>query len=239
MGQGTFSAKASAGPQLLSYNILQRLGIAAVVFFLVVGIGLLIPVIAARILGLAGDRGLPLKPVVALIASIDSVPEILANGVLWALIALVVIRAIQRESARIELSASEVRCQLDGELFVAERDEVGAVFLDGKLLTLLGRNSEQLFRGPTQASRARLAAAFTALNYPWRDQDPFADLFQPWSPAAGVLPDAADMLLSARGSALAKKQSASVAELTRSLQKLGVVVREEGKMQYWRPLVRS
>lgn len=239
MSQGESSVDGAQRPQVLGYGVVQRLGLTVAAFVLIVGIGLLIPAIAIWVLGQAGEHGLPFKPVVSLVASLGSMPGLLINGVLWALIASAVVRATLRASARIELSANEVRCLLNGENRVLERGAVEAVFPDGKCLVILGQDSTPLFRGPVQASPARLGAAFTALGYPWRERDPFEELFQAWPEGRNGLPDAADALLSARRSALVRKDGAAITDLTRSLQLLGVVAREEGVRQYWRPLVHS
>jgi hypothetical protein len=58
-------------------------------------------------------------------------------------------------------------------------------------------------------------------------------------PDTGLLPVAADAVLSARAVALRKKAGKEAGELRDTLQKLGYAVRDDGDKQFWRPLVRS
>lgn len=115
------------------------------------------------------------------------------------------------------------------------RGGIGAVFLEGKQLVLLGRAGEELAREKSDLTGGRLAAAFTAHNYPWRpDGDPYEKEYRRWVPDEPGLVPAANALLRARERALDRNDATDVAELRGELARLGVVVRETGRRQYWR-----
>jgi hypothetical protein len=112
---------------------------------------------------------------------------------------------------------------------------VDAVFADGNRLVLLGSGGGELLRERSDLEAGALAAAFGAQGWRWLEADPFADSFVRWVEGDPRLPAAADVLLRARSRALDKGKAADALELRGELAKLGVVVREDRKRQYWRP----
>ncbi len=82
----------------------------------------------------------------------------------------------------------------------------------------------------------RLQAAFVTHGYTWLAGDPHADEYRLWVEDTPDLPPGADALLGARARALGKGGDGKddAAELRAELAKIGVVVREEKKRQYWR-----
>jgi hypothetical protein len=127
----------------------------------------------------------------------------------------------------------------DSRRTVARRD-VDAVFVDGKVLVVLDRESRQVVRDRLDnAGNARVERAFRVHGYPWVDGDPFAELFRRWIPGLPDLPAAVNAVLVARGKALEARAAADADELRDEVQKLGYTVRDVGKVQHFRPLVKS
>ena len=117
------------------------------------------------------------------------------------------------------------------------RSAVATVFLDGKHLVLLGPDTGELAREKTDQPVSKLAEAFTRHGYPWRaDGDPQADAFRLWSSTSPGLPAGAGALLSIRARALKDDKTEDAADLRAELLNLGVVVRDQGGKQYWRPV---
>ncbi|WP_234359473.1 MULTISPECIES: hypothetical protein [unclassified Plantactinospora] len=115
------------------------------------------------------------------------------------------------------------------------RAEITGAFREGKRLVLLGPAAEELARESSDLSADRLRAAFEAHGYRWYpDGDPYRAEFRRWADADPELPAGANSLLKARQRALDSGDKADVAELRVELTRLGVVVRDEGKRQYWR-----
>jgi hypothetical protein len=104
---------------------------------------------------------------------------------------------------------------------------------------VLDHRSLPLTRDPNPTSRDRIAAAFRAHGYPWRERDPFAELYRRWQPDAPDLPAPVNAVLAAREAALRKKARSEVRGLSEALHKLGYATRDEGTRQFWRPLVTS
>ncbi|MEV6924230.1 hypothetical protein AB0M46_06940 [Dactylosporangium sp. NPDC051485] len=119
------------------------------------------------------------------------------------------------------------------------RRDVDAVFVDGRLLVVLDRESRQVVRDRLEnAGSPRVERAFRERGYPWVPRDPYDGLFRRWVPDLPDLPASVNALLAARAKALESKSAADAAELRDEVQKLGYTVRDVGRAQHWRPLVR-
>ncbi|MDT0305688.1 hypothetical protein RM780_01750 [Streptomyces sp. DSM 44917] len=142
---------------------------------------------------------------------------------------------------RITLTDDRIRLDKDGRTRTLRREDVAAVFLDGKRLVVLAPDTRELLREEPEGGAEALAAAFAAHGYPWRDGgDPYAEHFRRWVPGAPEAPAGVNALLKARESALRKKSRQDAEELREEVQKLGAVVRDgSGHRQYWRPLIPS
>lgn len=116
-----------------------------------------------------------------------------------------------------------------------DRTRISGVFLDGKKVVLLGLNGEELTRQDSDLEADDLANAFQSHGYPWLpDGDPHRDEYRRWVEGVPGLPPGADALLRVRAEALRKRDHEDAAQLREELGKLGVVVREERKRQFWR-----
>jgi hypothetical protein len=72
-------------------------------------------------------------------------------------------------------------------------------------------------------------------GFAWReDGDPYRGEFRLWVPDMPGLPDGANALLSARAKARAGRENGTVEVIRGELRRLGVVVRDEARHQYWR-----
>ena len=115
------------------------------------------------------------------------------------------------------------------------RADVVGVFNDAKHLVLLGPGGAEWLREKHDLEEAQLRQAFAGHGWPWLpDGDPHADQYRRFVDADPDLPPAANALLKARAVAVSKNDGDDLAELRAELGKLGVVVRDEKKRQYWR-----
>ncbi len=112
---------------------------------------------------------------------------------------------------------------------------VKGAFVDGKELVLLGGSGEELAREKSDLDGAGLREAFRGHGFVWLDGgDPYAGRYRRWVEGDPALSGSANAVLKARASALDKGNRGDVAELRAELVKLGVVVRDERKKQWWR-----
>lgn len=163
---------------------------------------------------------------------VDSIPEPWATvGALGAGLLGGLVFALIAHGERLGVTVSDDRVRLAGDEYdeTFDRADVTAVFVDRNQLVLLGPDTGELVRRPSELDVAALAAAFTKYGYPWRDGDPHAGEYRRWVPGMEGLPPGANALLTARA-----KDREEASELRAELARLGVIVRDEKKKQYWR-----
>ncbi|WP_112139973.1 YqeB family protein [Glycomyces dulcitolivorans] len=114
------------------------------------------------------------------------------------------------------------------------RGDVASVFVDDKLLVVLGHRRQELAQVHFDLNRDQLAAALRRHGYGWLGADPYGAQFKRWVPGADGLPRGADALLKAREHAAEKSNESDLKELREELAAIDVVVRDRDKKQYWR-----
>jgi hypothetical protein len=176
----------------------------------------------------------PLPGPLELLASLPEPASTIAAVGLGAAAGLAIAYQGQRESLAVTVSPGRVALKRAGATTALPRSSIGAVFLDRKQLVVLGPSGEELARVPSDLDAGRLGPAFEAYGYPWRPADPYQDHYRRWVPEAPDLPAAANALLAARERALGRRDREDAAELRAELARLGIVVREEQRRQYWR-----
>ncbi|GAA3578584.1 YqeB family protein [Kribbella ginsengisoli] len=160
----------------------------------------------------------------------------LIGGVLLAAMAL-------EDTLKTTVGNTEVEFLKNQRTTRVPREKVALAFLDGKEIVLQDSRSAELARekhdelGAT--ARTKIQAAFRAHGYPWSDAgDPHESEFRRWVEDDPDLPPAANAVLKARSKAFDQgdKGKADLRELRLELGKLGFVVRDREKKQYWRPV---
>jgi hypothetical protein len=107
--------------------------------------------------------------------------------------------------------------------------------VDGKQLVLLGHATQELAReGGDLPDAPRLQAAFQARGFPWLPADPHQGEYRRWVEDLPELPAGADAIFRARARALDRGDEEDAAQLRQELGRLGIVVHEQGKRQFWR-----
>ncbi|KAB1949725.1 hypothetical protein F8271_00340 [Micromonospora sp. ALFpr18c] len=181
--------------------------------------------------------GLPWVPFQDFITLLDRLPEPQATigttavGVLGGLVVGAIGTA---ERLIVTVDAAQVRLRRAGSDRSVARAETRVVFVDDKHLVLLDADDAELARESTDLPTAQLAAAFRTHGWGWADADPHRSAYRLWVPDLPGLPAGADALLRARERALGRDRRDDARELRRELGRIGVVLRDEGKRQYWR-----
>lgn len=116
------------------------------------------------------------------------------------------------------------------------RSAVSGVCRDRRELVVFGHAADELARERTDITADQLRPAFDRHHFPWlADGDPYRDDFRRWLPdSPSDLPAGAAALFKARDRALRKDEKHDIADLRTELARLGIVVRDEKKRQYWR-----
>ncbi len=138
------------------------------------------------------------------------------------------------EALTVAVSDAQVTLSTRDETQVVDGGEIALAFKDGKQLVLLGHHGREAAREETDLSAKRLSRAFTKHGYGWAETDPHDDAYRLWVPGASGLPDGADAVFAARAQALKGDKGDDARELRKELTRIGVVVRDRDKRQYWR-----
>lgn len=148
---------------------------------------------------------------------------------------LVIAVLTQRDVARLEVGADQVTLSQEGREQCVTAGEIAAVFAeDGLLVVQDAVGHRRAWVRLEDLSVREVEEAFVEHGHPWVDADPFADDFSRWVPDAPALPTGANAVLVARQKALESNHGRDAEDFRLELEKLGVVVRDEGDRQYWR-----
>jgi hypothetical protein len=176
------------------------------------GAGWLLTALAGRI------ADVPFAPLGFVFEWVDGAPQpatAVVGAAIGATAGLVLAVVGWEERLTVRVSREGVTLRRGRSSRVVPRADVDGAFVTGKQLVLLGRGGTEPARETSDLSAAALRAAFERQGYRWHADDPHAAEFARWVPDLPGLPPAADALLE-------------------ELARIGVVVRDEGRRQFWR-----
>jgi hypothetical protein len=178
----------------------------------------------------------PFQGPLELVASVPDPQATIGSLALGVAGGLVVAVLAEQDYVRVTVEDDQLTVTRGGSSRRVPRASVEAVFLDGKQLVLLGHETDEVVReGGDLPDAERLEAAFRAHGYPWvPGGDPHKDEYRRWVEDLPDLPAGADAVLKARARALDRGDKEDAVQLRLELGKLGIVVRDEGKRQFWR-----
>ncbi|MFI6233459.1 hypothetical protein ACIBD9_07865 [Micromonospora sp. NPDC050784] len=185
---------------------------------------------------------LPWVPFGDLIEWLDRLPEpqATAGTIAVGVVAALVIAGIgTAERLIVTVDAAQVQLRRSDENRTVARADTRVVFVADKHLVLLDADDAELVRESTDLPATKLAAAFREHGWGWADDDPHRSAYRLWVPDLPGLPAGADALLRARERAIQRDRRDDARELRRELGQIGVVLRDEGKRQYWRLTARA
>ncbi|WP_254549200.1 YqeB family protein [Catellatospora tritici] len=196
------------------------------------GVGWLLRAVAGWVAGLAWA---PLQGPFRLVASIREPYGTLAAVGVGALLGLGVALLATLEVLVLVIDDDAVALRRGGvERARFGRPAVRGVFIDLKHLVLLGADGAELDRQECDLDVERVRAAFERHGYRWLPGDPHAAHYRRWVDGDPDLTGPAGALLRARQRAVDRGEDRDRDEFRAELARLGVVVRDEGKRQYWR-----
>lgn len=180
---------------------------------------------------------LPWVPFGDVVEWLDRLPEPQATAgtiAVGVLAGLVVAGIGTAERLVVTVEAAQVRLRRSDQNRTVARADARVAYLADKHLVLLDADGAELAREPTDLPADQLAAAFRAHGWGWADDDPHRSTYRLWVPGLPGLPAGADALLRARERAVERDRRDDARELRRELGLIDVVLRDEGKRQYWR-----
>lgn len=151
---------------------------------------------------------------------------------------IILVAAWQHEVAALTVADDRVELAAGGHRRWMARDEIGEAFLGrGGELTFLDRRGRLLAAAGTDGvPKAGIARALTDACYPWRgDADPYEAEYTRFVQGRGDVDPDVESLLRERAVARAEKRAPTARELRLRLGEAGVVVRDNGDEQEFRP----
>ena len=176
----------------------------------------------------------PLRGPFRLVQQLSEPQATIGALVLGAIAGLVLAGLFDAESLTVRITGDEVELTRPQVRRAVPRREVAVAFRDRDRLVLLDGTGRELAREPCHLSAGRLGPAFRAHGIDWADRDPYADAYRRWVPGLPDVPAGAEAVFVARQAALKKGDTHDIEELRGELARLGVVVRDDRKRQYWR-----
>lgn len=219
-------------PTTLARSAWAQGALYAAAAVLLAGVAWLLDPLANWLVGL--DRA-PMRLPAELLVSIPEPWLTVGLVVLGVLAGTALIFFDSLEQSSVTVSGKGVILKRTGHVQEIAHEQIGHVFREKDRLVLLGPKGEEIAREKCDLNAQRMAAAFTEHGYAWVAGDPYEDEFRIWVPKTPELPELANALLAARVAAMESSYSGeSVKELRRELAKIGIVIRDKGKQQYWR-----
>ncbi len=188
----------------------------------------------AQLPGWAQGKSLPFSRLLEAIYEHSGTVMTLIVVAIGAAVGVLVTLSAYDEVVTIEISDTDVEVKVADEARSYRRDQIDSVFADGKTLVLQARDTSELVRQKTDHKPTRLKEAFQAHGYPWADSDPHEAEFSRWVDGVPGLGDHGNAILRARQIAIDDDKTSDIAELHAEAAKVGVVVRDTKKRQYWR-----
>ncbi|NUK79733.1 hypothetical protein HRW23_20490 [Streptomyces lunaelactis] len=202
--------------------------------FLVLGAGLgwLVKIAAKWMVSLPWA---PMQGPAELVTSFPEPGLTIGIACLGGLIGLGLVLYGRYEDLSVTVAADSVTLTRKGQSWQVPGSGIALVFMDDKQFVLLGHDGGELAREKCDVDSKRVAAAAKGHGYAWAEKDPYKDAFRRWVSGMAGIPEGANALLKARSVALEKgSDHEQLRELSADLGKLGIVVRDEKKKQYFR-----
>jgi hypothetical protein len=176
----------------------------------------------------------PMRGPAQLVQNIPEPQATIGALVLGAIAGLILAGLVDAESLSVRFSGREVVLHRPGVTRAVPRAEAAVAFRDKDKLVLLSRTGRELAREPCHLPAKRLAAAFRSQGIAWSERDPYADAYRRWIPNSPDVPADANAVFAARQEALKSGDERDITELREELNRLGFVVRDDHKRQYYR-----
>lgn len=188
----------------------------------------------AQLSGLvSGLAWFPFKGVFALVASIPQPQLTIGALVVGALLGMGVALLGHAETLSVTFSGDAITARRGDQTVAVETARVESAFRDGKYLVLLDARGAELLREKSDIDADRMRETFVAQGFNWLDADPHHGQWRVWVDGTPDLPDGGNALLRTREKEL-KKSTPDLVDVRAELLRLGIMVRDDKRKQYWR-----
>ncbi|MFF0744465.1 hypothetical protein ACFYVL_29095 [Streptomyces sp. NPDC004111] len=224
--------KTLSAPSVLKQSTQELVLVSAAFLVLGAGLGWLIKIAAKWLVGLPWA---PMQGPAKLVTSLPEPGLTIGIAALGGLIGVALVVYGRFEELSLEVTGDSVTLTRKGKSWQITGRDVAQSFLDDKQFVLVAHDGTELAREKTDLDAKRVGAAMSGHGYTWLERDPYKESFRRWVSGMAGLPEGANALLAARSVALEKgSDEEQLRELRAELGRMGVVVRDDKKRQYWR-----
>ena len=183
---------------------------------------------------------MPCQKLFNLVASLPEPQGTIGMILMGVCVGLVLAHLTAIDSLKIIIADDYITIERGETSRVINRTSVDTVFVDRKHLILLDLTTTKLARERSDLPINQLREAFLTYRCPWSaNGDPYEKAYWLWVDDISNLPAIANALFKARARALAQGDDDDVTLLRMELAKLGIMVCDEKKHQYWRRTERQ
>lgn len=199
------------------------------------------PILGAAVAwGLAQLSGLvdglawfPFKGIFELVASVPQPQLTIGALAVGALLGLGVAFLGHVETLSVTFSGDTITARRGDKSVEIPAERVESAFRDGKYLVLLDAQGVELLREKSDIDADRMRETFVGQGFGWLEADPHQGQWRVWVDGTPDLPEGGNALLRTRAQEL-KKSSPDLTDVRAELLRLGIMVRDDKRKQYWR-----
>lgn len=152
------------------------------------------------------------------------------------IIGIYLAKMLLRESPTVSVSKYNIEIANDLKSLTFIRDEIQDIYYDEEFV-IVGASGHELLRESYDIKKETLGNALRNYEYPFRSNDPYETYFKLWSSNTQELSTPVNALMKARAVVKKSKDKDERIDIDEELSKLGVIVKDEDKKQYWRLVI--
>ncbi|WP_071393353.1 YqeB family protein [Bacillus tuaregi] len=141
---------------------------------------------------------------------------------------------VYSEALKMSISDQEILINKDDKEKRIGKSEVKAIFMEGQTIVMTGHKGQELLSERTDIKQESIREMLQYHQYPWCEQDPYADEFKLWTLENHTVGEKAHAILYERRNAIRDGDKKKAKNFKLDLNELGIVVKDEGENQYVR-----
>lgn len=209
----------------LKQNVAVPIVLGAGTALLGVGVGFALPALARLLVALIDRTPFPVHGVIDLASDLPLGWSVGIVGLLGVVAGLYVAHAAAREALHLEVTRDHLKYRQEDRSGWVEREDLSAVFREGRHLVMLDHDSRPRARLDADAlSAGAVQEALRSHGYPWQDGDPHEGQYLDWIDGRPEFTDQEHVLLRRRHRE--RKNPAAREALDEELAAHGLVLRE-------------
>lgn len=141
---------------------------------------------------------------------------------------------VYSEALKMSIRDTEILINKDDKENKITKSDVKEVFMEDHIVVITGKRGQELLREKTDIKKAKVREGFLYHQYPWSEQDPYADDYKLWTLEDCTVGENVNAILYERRKAIREGDKRKIKHLRMDLNELGFFVKDKGADQYIR-----